>query len=695
MQYIREKLFMNFPGKIVRKDLTKMMKNGANIPSYVIEYLLGLYCSTDDEVIIENGLKKINDIISNNYPKSGDSELLKYLIRTNGSYNIIDKIVVYFSEYNASYLVDFSNLQMRYTDCCISEDLVKFNTKLLSGGMWCLIKICYNNEKDTNFSKKKKNIVFNSPHHDENDYPYFIENIEPIQMGNFNIYDFIGKRTNFTSSEWLDIILSGVGFEPKHYTRREKFHYLLRIIPFVQNNYNLVEFGPRGTGKSHLYSEINPHSFLLSGGNTTASQLFYNILKQREGLLLQWDCIAFDEVSGLAHKDDFFIQILKNYMANGSFSRGGFSFTATASLVFEGNTFKSLNEMLNKSTLFDPLSPKLALDTAFLDRIHAYLPGWEIQKLRTEFFTNDFALISDCLSEFFHEMRKLDFTTECNKYFKFNSNFNVRDEIAVKRTYAGLCKILYPNKIVNKEESRELLEYSIECRRRVKEQLKRLEPSEFAKVDLGYIDNVTNEEFIVYVPEETYISHFLKENDSPGSVYGIGITNSNIVGVYHLENTAVLGNGKFKIDGIADAEMRANFNSVFTYFSSLNLNAFRLKQDDYDFHLYYDDIQSRGSSDEISVAEFVGLMSSILSKPVLSKLLIYGKMVITGTIIETPIRIIDLFISAIEVDCKVILLPIYYKKQYEELSVELKNKVITKFYSSALEATFISLGIKE
>lgn len=496
MDTLDKKIVESFPGKIVRKDLTALMKRGSNIPTYVLEYLLGMYCSTDDEEVIERGMAKIRDILSQNYVRTDESEKIKSLIRENGEYTVIDKLTVYLDERADEYRVRFTNLEI--APFAISSDYVIENPKLLTGGVWCLVKLAYMHLPDDN-DMESEHVHWRK---NRNDDPYSILSLRPIQMPKLDVQELIDARKNFTKEEWIFLMLRSEGYEPTRLSEKERMHLLLRLVPFVQKNYNLVELGPRGTGKSHVYQELSPYSILMSGGQTTVANLFYNMASRRVGLIGHWDCVAFDEVAGMSFSDKEAIQILKNYMANGSFARGQNPINADASLCFEGNTNSTIRQMIQTSHLFDPFPDSFHNDSAFFDRIHFYLPGWETPKLKSDMLTMQFGLISDCLAEFCHEMRRYDFTHGFDKYFEFNASFNQRDDMAVRRTFSGLAKLLYPDEVISKEEARELLEYAIEGRRRVKEQLKAMAPEEFKDTDLGYVDLETGEQFVIKTAEQ-------------------------------------------------------------------------------------------------------------------------------------------------------------------------------------------------
>lgn len=497
MDILDQKIIQAFPGKIVRKDLTAQMKRGANVPTFVLEYLLGMYCATDDETAIANGIEKIKRILSENYVRPDESEQIKSKIRENGEYTVIDKVSVFLDEKEDIYAAEFANLNIKKFE--ISSDFVIQHSKLLTGGMWCILQIAYQPIEvqeemalleDKSFNKKSKYLS-----------PFKIVSLQPIQMPNLNIQELIGMRSAFSKEEWIALLLRSMGYESDVLSIKQQLHLLLRLVPLIQKNYNLVELGPRGTGKSHVFQELSPYSILMSGGQTTVSNLFYNMASRRVGLVGHWDCVAFDEVAGIKFKDLDGIQILKNYMANGSFARGQNTINADASICFVGNTNDTPANMQRYSHLFSPFPEDFNSDSAFFDRIHYYLPGWETPKMRDELLTKKFGLISDCLSEFCKVMRRYDFNDIIDSYFELNRNFNKRDEIAVRKTVSGLAKLIYPDQQATKDEIRELLEYAIEGRRRVKEQLRAMAGTEFADVELGYIDPELNEERIVIMPE--------------------------------------------------------------------------------------------------------------------------------------------------------------------------------------------------
>ena len=700
------KILEYFPGKVVRKDLTSLMKKGANVPTYVLEYLLGMYCATDDEDAIEIGLDKIRRILSENYVRPDQSEYVKSKIKENGQYTIIDKITVIFDEREDKYVARFTNLRMDPFE--VPSDLVVHNEKLLVGGIWCILKIEYVGlDKDDDDEEEPEEDIFGNrkakkkikKKKSKYDSPFEISSLKPIQMPNLDLDEIKESRANFTRDEWIALLLRSAGYEPDELTQKEKLHYLLRFVPFIQKNYNLVELGPRGTGKSHAYSELSPYSILMSSGTTTVSNMFYNMSSRRVGLVGNWDCIAFDEVAGITQATGDMVQIMKNYMANGSFARGADSISSDASIAFEGNTFRSVADMMRTTNLFEPFPEAFNNDSAFFDRIHAYLPGWETPKLRSALFTRRYGLISDCFSEFCHAMRKYDFTNSFSEYFALNKCFNTRDTIAVGRTFSGLAKMIYPDERMTKEEVRELLEYAIECRRRVKEQLRKMTPGEFSDVDLGYIDHETGEETIVSLPEVSTSKLIHQGFEKPGYVYGVGRSVSDILGIYRLENKLVSGTGVFSfrnVEGLAHSpkSVRDSLTAAFNYFGENARKLIAGSYEDFDYSLYFNDLQNRGVSDEISVAEVVGLFSGLANRAVMPALVICGRVVMSGSMMPITTELDEIFVACANAGAKKIMLPKDSQEKYDKLRADLKEEIEVIFYSTPLDAAKKALGVE-
>lgn len=707
MTELDEKILENFPGKVVRKDLTNLMKKGANVPTYVLEYLLGMYCATDDEDAIAVGLSKIKKILSENYVRPDQSEFVKSKIKENGQYTIIDKITVELDEREDKYIAWFTNLNMDPFE--VSADLVVHNEKLLVGGIWCIVKIEYVGldkeddqeqfEEDIFGNQKKKKKVRKK--RSRYDSPFKIASLKPIQMPNLDLDEIKDVRNQFTKDEWISLMLKSAGYEPAELSEKQRLHYLLRFVPFIQKNYNLVELGPRGTGKSHAYSELSPYSILMSSGHTTVSNMFYNMSSHKIGLVGNWDCIAFDEVGGITQASGDMVQIMKNYMANGSFARGAESISSDASIAFEGNTFRSVADMMRTTNLFEPFPEEFNNDSAFFDRIHAYLPGWETPKLRAALFTQGYGLISDCFSEFCHAMRKYDFTNSFGEYFSLNDNYNTRDDTAVRRTFSGLAKLIYPNEQMTKEETKEILSYAIECRRRVKEQLRKMNPAEFSDVELGFIDNETGEETIIELPEVASGTLVFDGLEKAGYVYAVGRSVEDKVGVYRLENKTMEGAGKLNfsnVEGLAGTSksksVRDSITAAFNYFAE---NATKLVSggcEDFDYSLYFNDLQNRGVSDEISVAEVVGLFSALSNRAVIPSLVVVGRVVMSGSTMPITTDLDEIFVATANAGAKKMLLPTECQSKYDNMNTDLRKEIQVIFYSTPLDAARKALGVE-
>ena len=675
-EIIKEKLRMNFDGKIVRKDLTKKIKEGANVPVYVLEFLLGQYCSSDDEDIIQAGVEKVKKILSDNFVRPDEAQKILSLLRQKGSYSVIDRITVRLNVRSDTYLAEFSNLGVK--DIEIAEDYPTKFDRLLCGGIWCMVNLEYEyNEED-----RRSN-------------PIKIRNLKPIQMPHVDINELKDNRSAFTKEEWIDVMLRSIGMEPDELTEREKWLLLIRMIPLVENNFNLCELGPRSTGKSHLYKEISPNSILVSGGQTTVANLFYNMGRKTVGLVGLWDCVAFDEVAGINFKDKDGIQIMKDYMASGSFARGKEEKQASASMVFVGNINQSVDVLLKTSSLFDPFPEEMGTDTAFLDRMHCYLPGWEIPKFRPNHFTNDYGFITDYLAEFLRELRKDQQGDALDKYFKLGKNLNQRDTIAVRRIVSGLVKLVYPDYNYSKEDIEEILKIALEMRRRVKEQLKKLGGMEFYDVNFSYIDNDTFEETYVSVPEQGSSTLIPDGICNPGQVYTVSSGKSGMIGLFELESQMLPGNGKFERNGIgSDRECKEATSTAFNY---LKANSGRISQSisttTKDYIIHYQDLQGIGMTKTLAVSTLIAICSIATGKPTLSSLAVLGDMSISGTVIKVE-NLANTLQVCLDSGAKKVLLPITSAADLGSVPSELIGSFSLIFYNSAEEAVFKSLGVE-
>lgn len=707
------KIIEHFPGKIVRKDLTSLMKRSAGIPTYVLEYLLGMYCATDDEAAIADGMARIRKILAENYVRPEESEKIKSRIRELGQYTVIDKVSARLDEYRDLYIAQFTNLNIE--PFVMPDEYVRQHTKILTGGIWCIMRIQYLRPEDIaedpladifgddpaeQRGRGRKGRTSGKGKRGPEDSPFKIASLTPIQMPSLDLSEFVSHREAFSTDEWIALLLRSAGYEPTALTPRERMHFLTRMVPLVELNYNLCELGPRGTGKSHIYTEVSPYSYLLSGGQTTTAKLFANNAAragQRIGLVGHWDCIAFDEVAGMNFRDQNAIQIMKGYMANGTFGRGTESFNAEASMVFEGNINDSVANVLKTTHLFDPFPPEFNNDSAFFDRIHCYLPGWEVPKMRSDLICERYSLITDCLGEFLHAMRRRDFTHHIDRYFRLNSDFNRRDEIGVRKTFSGLAKLIFPDGKMDREDVRMLLEYAIEGRRRVKEQLKTMAGVEFIDVKLGYAD-VENpvEMHVVSVLEQTDDSLIPDTTPQAGHAFGVGRSVADEMAVYKLENKAVSGNAAFRMEGVgSNREVRDALNAAFEQFKNCAPRlAAGMRVTSKDYLLFCNDLQAKGPSAEISLAEFIGLCSAASGRPVIAGLVIPGILRLSGSL-EPISNLADVLRVAKNAGAKRILLPMSSIADLQNVAPELIGAVSPEFYETgdAVAAARRALGL--
>ena len=675
MDELSIKLNNNFAGKVVRKDLTQKLKQGANVPIYVLEYLLGMYCATEDEDSINAGVERVKNILSDNFVRPDEAEKIKSKIREMGRYTVIDRLTVKLNEKKDIYVAEFSNLGLKEVE--ISSNYVKEFEKLLGGGIWCIVKIQYYYEEGA-----------------KNQNPFIIDSVTPIQMPNMDMDELINGRKEFSKEEWIDILIRSIGMEPTQLDYKVKWHMILRMVPLCENNYNMCELGPRGTGKSHLYKEISPNSILVSGGQTTVANLFYNMSQRKIGLVGMWDTVAFDEVAGITFKDKDGIQIMKDYMASGSFARGKEEKAASASMVFVGNINQSVDVLLKTSHLFEPFPEAMAYDSAFFDRMHFYLPGWEIPKMRPELITNNFGFITDYLAEFLRNMRKTTYGDAFDKYFRLGNNLNQRDVIAVRKTVSGLVKLLYPHGEFEKEDIEEVLRYALIGRRRVKEQLKKIGGMEFYDVHFSYIDNETMEEEFVSVPEQGSGSLIPEGSLKAGQVYTIGVGNSGMMGVYKIETEVVAGSGKFEKTGLgSDREAKESIETAFRYFkaNSKNISAY-ISTVSKDYLMHIQDVNGVGMTSELSLAAIIAMSSGALMKSVQGQLAVLGSVSIGGTINKVG-DLATVLQVCFDAGAKKILLPMINAADISMVPPELFAKFQIMFYSNAEDAIFKALGV--
>jgi ATP-dependent Lon protease len=667
-------LNVHFAGRVVRKDLTKLLKEGANVPVYVLEYLLGMYCAVDDDEVIAEGMVTVKNILAENYVRPDEAEKVKSKIKELGNYKVIDKVTVKLNEDKDKYEAILSNLGVKGIE--ISSATIRKYEKLLVGGIWCILNLEYYYDEGSKVS------------------PFIISELKPIQMPNLDLQSVFDARKEFTEDQWIDALLRSTGLEPTNFEERVKWHLLARLIPLVENNYNMCELGPRGTGKSHIYKEISPNSILVSGGQTTVANLFYNMNSRQVGLVGMWDVVAFDEVAGIRFKDKDGVQIMKDFMASGSFSRGRDVINANAAMVFVGNINQSVDVLVKTGHLFAPF-PDEMIDSAFFDRMHAYLPGWEIPKMRPEFLTNQYGLIVDFLAEFFREMRKRSFTDAIDKYYKIGNNLNQRDVIAVRKTVSGLLKLLYPHGEYDKDAVERCLVYALESRRRVKEQLKKIGGMEFYDVHFSYIDNESLEEKFVSVLEQGGGSLIPEGPMNPGTMHTVTLGTSDHLGLYRLELQITEGNGKLSISGSgANTKTKEAIKIAFDYFkANISRVSSMSKVGDHDYHLHIVEMHNTGAVTALTLCSFISFCSGLMGKPIQSQMVILGDMSLGGTIVNTS-NLAETLQVAFDSGAKRILIPMSNVGDIPTIPGELFAKFQTSFYSDPVDAAFKALGVE-
>ncbi|MFP4000023.1 MAG: protease Lon-related BREX system protein BrxL [Desulfobacterales bacterium] len=664
----------SFAGRVVRKDLTKILKEGANVPVFVLEYLLGMYCAVDDEETIEDGMKVVKNILADNYVRPDEAEKVKSRIKEEGHFKIIDKVTVKLNEKKDVYEGLLANLGVKGIE--VPSAWVKQYEKLLVGGIWCILTLQYHYEEGGKSS------------------PFLLSELKPIQMPGLDMEALFEGRKEFTESQWMDVLLRSTGLEPTVFEDRTKWHMIARLIPLVENNYNICELGPRGTGKSHVYKEISPNSILVSGGQTTVPNLFYNMNTRKVGLVGVWDVVAFDEVAGIKFKDQDGIQIMKDYMASGSFSRGRDVINANAALVFVGNINQSIDTLVKTGHLFAPF-PEEMIDSAFFDRMHAYIPGWEIPKMKPEFLTNRYGLIVDFLAEYFREMRKRSFTDALEPYFRLGNNLNQRDVIAVRKTVSGLLKLLYPHGEYDKAVVEKCLGYALESRRRVKEQLKKIGGMEFYDVHFSYIDNDSLEEKFISVPEQRGGALIPEGPSNPGTLHTVLQGTREHLGLYRLELQVVAGTGKLSVSGSGtDTKTKEAIKIAFDYFKANISRVSSLSRvADHDYHMHVVEIHNTGPARPLTLCSLIAFCSGLMGKPVMGQLVVIGDMSLGGNIVPGA-NIAETLQVAFDSGAKRILLPMSNVNDIPSVPGELFAKFQTSFYSDPVDAVFKALGVE-
>ncbi len=665
-----------FPGLVVRKDLLRRMRTAFGVPAFVIEFLLGKYCSSTDEDTINEGLEFVRETLASKYVKPDEREAVKSAIKQHTTFEVIDKITVKLVETHDKYWGRLANLNLDYLN--VDDADVRAHDRLLLGGVWAEISLRY----DDSFVFKGQN------------RPFFVDAIRPIQLSNRDIGGFMAARKKFTRDQWLDLLMRSMGYEPEHpyYTQRRKLHYILRLVPFVERNFNSVELGPRGTGKSFVYQQMSPYCHLVSGGQTTTAQMFVNLSSGQRGLVCLWDVVAFDEAAGIRFSDKSGINIMKGYMEDGIFSRGRDIITAEGSVVFVGNIDGDIETIVRTSNLFYPMPDEM--DPAFYDRIHAYIPGWDFQKTSDAAYTDHFGLVTDYLAEVFRELRKRSYGDYAERHFRFGSHLGGRDQKAVRKIVSGLIKLLHPDGEVEKEEVEEYLAYAMEMRRRVKEQLKKMGGLEYWDTSFSYIDSESEQETFVRVPEMGGGAIIAEGGLPPGSVYTIGTDAAdNRLALFLLQAQMNRGSGRIIPLGNLSAKMKEAIKTADAYLKA-NLRNLGIDRDlkGYDFSVQAINLNQAKEGAETAVAFFVCMVSSILEKPVQDQTVVLGEMSVQGMLLKAS-SLPERMQLAVESGAKRILIPSENKRDLAEVPDAILTAIQWQFYDSPTKAAIMAMGM--
>jgi ATP-dependent Lon protease len=674
MSELDQKSTSVFAGKVVRKDLVRKVKVGANVPVFVLEYLLGKYCATDDPAAINAGLRVVNNTLSSNFVRPDEANKAQSMVKDKGKHTFIDKVQVRYVSDDDKHWAELKNFGNKYVH--IPEHYLRDYDRLLMGGIWAQVDLRHQYDEEV---KGKRS-------------PFWIEGLKPIQLATFDLEEYRECRRQFSTEEWLDLLLRTIGMEPSHFERRLKLLFLTRLIPLCEQNYNLVELGPRGTGKSYGYQELSPYTILLTGP-TTVANLFYNLATGKIGLVGIWDAIAFDEVADLQKMPKEVVTTLKTYCESGTFARGKDALSGMASIALFGNTNQPVEVMVRSSHLFIPMPEVIREDMAFLDRIHFYIPGWEVPKMRVEYFTEHYGFVVDYLAEALRELRKHNFTEVIDRDFSLGSHLNARDVKAVRKTVSGLIKLLYPDGDLAKDELQELVELALEGRRRVKEQLKKMGSFEYHQTSFSLVDNETREERFVGVPEQGGRDMISTDPLAPGSVYTASVDDHGRVGLYRLEIGCSPGTGKLKIAGGVEGSMRESLSRAYAYLmGQKGKMGIAQPVDTTDFHVEAINLLSNHVPCEAGIALVVAVYSAIKKHSVIAGLVILGDLSIQGNIksvrsLSEPLQI------AMDNGARRALIPLENKRNFLDVSGEIVERVDPIFFSDPMTAAMKALGM--
>jgi len=660
-----------FSGKVVRKDLVRKVKVGANVPVFVLEFLLGKYCASSDETAIQMGLSVVNQTLADNYIRSDEATKAQSKVKEEGKYSFIDKVKVRLVD--SEYWAEGVNFGNRFLH--IPVNYVRDYERLLMGGVWAQIDVRFEYDEE----KKGKN-------------PFWIEKLSPIQIAAFDLDEYRRLRREFTAEEWVDLLIRSMGYEPSGMERRLKLLFLLRLIPLTEQNYNIVELGPRGTGKSYAVQELSPYGALLTGP-TTVANMFGHMSGKHKGMVAIWDVVAFDEVADLQKMPKEVITTLKTYCESGTFQRGKEADRGEASIAMFGNTNQPIDVMVQTGHLFAPMPDVIRDDMAFIDRIHFYLPGWEVPKMRNDLFSNHYGFVVDYLAEALRSLRKHNFTEIIDHHFSLGGHLNARDRKAVRKTVSGLMKIIYPHGEPSVEELQEILELAIEGRRRVKEQLKKMGSFEYYHTSFSYQVGETGEECFVGVPEQGGRDLIATDPLAPGSVYSAAVSGDGTVGLYRIEVSVSAGTGKLKTAGGVSGAIKESINRAFGY-----LHAHKVKfglgreVDNSDFHVEVINLLNNKVAAELGIGFFVAVFSALRKSPATAGTLVLGDMSIQGNL--KPVRsLTEPLQIAMDNGAKRALIPIENKRDFLEVSGDIVEQVDPVFYGEPKAAAFKALGL--
>jgi len=657
-----------FAGKVVRKDLVRKVKVGANVPVFVLEYLLGKYCASSDEMAIQMGLQVVNDTLADNYIRPDEATKAQSRVKEQGKHTFIDKVKVRLVE--SRYWAEVTNFGHKYVH--IPDHYVREFDRLLTGGIWAQVEMTWDDTDEK--------------------APFYISKLTPIQLATFSLDDYRQGRSALSTDEWIDFMLRSMGYEPTAMERRLKLLFLTRLIPLCERNYNLVELGPRGTGKSYTIQELSPYTALLTGP-TTVANLFGHMSGRQKGMLMIWDVVGFDEVADLQKMPKEVITTLKTYCESGQFQRGQEAMSGYASIAMFGNTQQPIDVMVQTGHLFAPMPDTIRDDMAFIDRLHFYLPGWEVPKMRNEHFTDHYGFVVDYLAEALRELRKQNYTEIIDRYFSLGSHLNARDRKAVRRTVSGLVKILHPHGKVSKGDLEEILSLAIEGRRRVKEQLKKMGSFEYYQTSFSYQDIETGEDHFVGVPEQGGRDLIASDPLPPGTVYTASVSADGTVGLYRLEVSVSAGTGKLKLAGGVSGEMKESIQRAFSYTKANKvILGIARELDTADFNIEAIDLLGNKVAAEVGVAFFIAVFSTLRKAPSQAALLVLGDMSIQGNI--KPVRsLVEPLQVAMDNGAKRALIPIENKRSFFEVSADVLENVDPIFYGDIRAAAFKSLGL--